>query len=186
MACWSAARRRAEMATPRSQRVPTSMRKPKPSSMDLSLRLPARSSESTRMTRTPDHFTKCTSQSKVASRALMECSRQSNESNIELTAREATCCCRRDATIAAAMQFKHLMGALRTRQDDSMELGTPGKLNHRLDDLLARGCGFALVHHRSPFIRTMWSESKGGVHVATRPAEEKPAGSPWSAGPCGV
>jgi hypothetical protein len=29
------------------------------------------------------------------------------------------------------------MGARRTRHDNSMILGTPGKLNHRLDDLLA-------------------------------------------------
>jgi hypothetical protein len=60
-----------------------------------------------------------------------------NESNVELTARETTGCCRRDAIVAAAMQLKHLVGALRTCHDDSMKLGTPGKLNHRLDDLLA-------------------------------------------------
>jgi hypothetical protein len=49
-----------------------------------------------------------------------------NEGDVVLTAREADRRGGRDAMVSAAMQLEHLVGALRTRHDDSMKPGTSG------------------------------------------------------------
>jgi hypothetical protein len=60
-----------------------------------------------------------------------------NESYIKPTVRKAAGRRCRDAIVSTAMQLENVMGASRTGKDDSMKLGTPGQLDHRLDDFLA-------------------------------------------------
>jgi hypothetical protein len=69
--------RRAEVAKPFSQRTPVSARKPSRSTADRSLRAP--SGVSIQMSKTPVGDRKCTSQSSVVARALIECSRQASK-----------------------------------------------------------------------------------------------------------
>ena len=78
-----------------------------------------------------------------------------NESYVVLTAGEATGRRCRDAIVAAAVQLKHLVRPFGTRHDNSMKLGTSGKLNHRRDDSLARGRRLERVHDWSPFNSTI-------------------------------
>ena len=49
-----------------------------------------------------------------------------DKGDVVLTARESAGRRCGDATVSAAMQLKHLVGALPTRHDDSMQPGTPG------------------------------------------------------------
>ena len=181
MACWLTSRRRAEMARPCSQRVPASTRKPSLSRIDPSFRWSVLS-----LAIKPYDQHACRSQEgrepvQLGFESLDRCSRQSTKPTSYRPRRRP-----QDAAVTTRLYPRRCSSnmwrrLLRSRHDNSMQLGTAGELDHRLDDFLARGCReVGLVHDRSPVKDLIGVKSR--KCVATRPAEAGPARWPWSAG----